>query len=158
MPLPLRTEVLNRSLDEDARRRAAITARTVLAPADRGLRVDHLVVRRVDRGPDRASTGGVRRRVRAMASIVPGRRHRPVRTEQARRRSHPLPGEQTRARSRRREAETQTNLLLNRSTDSKSVMSDFNPYRYLASEGFLPGYSFPRLAAGRVHPALRQPP
>lgn len=24
-------------------------------------------------------------------------------------------------------------------------MSDFNPYRYLASEGFLPGYSFPRL-------------
>ena len=29
--------------------------------------------------------------------------------------------------------------------DSKSVQSDFNPYRYLASEGFLPGYSFPRL-------------
>ncbi|CAM5583305.1 hypothetical protein SALBM217S_01098 [Streptomyces griseoloalbus] len=55
------------------------------------------------------------------------------------------PGEQSRARTRRREAETQTNLLLNRSTDSKSVMSDFNPYRYLASEGFLPGYSFPRL-------------
>ncbi|SCE17567.1 protein of unknown function [Streptomyces sp. DvalAA-14] len=25
------------------------------------------------------------------------------------------------------------------------MMSDFNPYRYLASEGFLPGYSFPRL-------------
>ncbi len=24
-------------------------------------------------------------------------------------------------------------------------LSDFNPYRYLASEGFLPGYSFPRL-------------
>ncbi|MFI6458612.1 protein kinase [Streptosporangium amethystogenes] len=46
---------------------------------------------------------------------------------------------------RRREAETQLNLLKNESADSKSVLSDFNPYRYLASEGFLPGYSFPRL-------------
>ncbi|WJK34748.1 protein kinase [Solwaraspora sp. WMMA2065] len=46
---------------------------------------------------------------------------------------------------RRREAETQLNLLKNESVDSKSILSDFNPYRYLASEGFLPGYSFPRL-------------
>ncbi|MFD8493872.1 protein kinase [Amycolatopsis sp. NPDC059657] len=49
------------------------------------------------------------------------------------------------AGARRREAETQLNLLKNDSSDSKSVLSDFNPYRYLASEGFLPGYSFPRL-------------
>lgn len=48
------------------------------------------------------------------------------------------------ARSRRTEAETQLNLLKNE-TDDISVLSDFNPYRYLASEGFLPGYSFPRL-------------
>ncbi|MFG2064896.1 protein kinase [Micromonospora sp. NPDC048871] len=46
---------------------------------------------------------------------------------------------------RRKEAETQLTLLKNESVDSKSVLSDFNPYRYLASEGFLPGYSFPRL-------------
>jgi very-short-patch-repair endonuclease len=46
---------------------------------------------------------------------------------------------------RRREAETQLKLLINESVDSRSVLSDFNPYRYLASEGFLPGYSFPRL-------------
>ena len=46
---------------------------------------------------------------------------------------------------RRREAETQLNLLKNESDYSRSVLSDFNPYRYLASEGFLPGYSFPRL-------------
>jgi len=46
---------------------------------------------------------------------------------------------------RRREAETQLKLLINESVDNKSVLSDFNPYRYLASEGFLPGYSFPRL-------------
>ncbi|WP_308258059.1 helicase-related protein [Pseudonocardia lacus] len=49
------------------------------------------------------------------------------------------------ATRRRREAETQLKLLVNESVDSKSVLSDFNPYRYLASEGFLPGYSFPRL-------------
>ncbi|MGI5132970.1 protein kinase domain-containing protein [Pseudonocardia sp. CA-107938] len=49
------------------------------------------------------------------------------------------------ATQRRREAETQLKLLINESVDSKSVLSDFNPYRYLASEGFLPGYSFPRL-------------
>ncbi|MFD8332942.1 protein kinase [Streptomyces solisilvae] len=53
--------------------------------------------------------------------------------------------DRNRANARRREAETQLNLLMNESADSKSVLSDFNPYRYLASEGFLPGYSFPRL-------------
>ncbi|MDN5748756.1 MAG: protein kinase, partial [Pseudonocardia sp.] len=45
----------------------------------------------------------------------------------------------------RREAETQLDLLKNETDESRSVLSDFNPYRYLASEGFLPGYSFPRL-------------
>jgi very-short-patch-repair endonuclease len=53
--------------------------------------------------------------------------------------------DRTIAGRRRREAETQLKLLINESVDSKSVLSDFNPYRYLASEGFLPGYSFPRL-------------
>jgi hypothetical protein len=32
------------------------------------------------------------------------------------------------------------------------VQSDFYPYRYFASEGFLPGYSFPRLPLAGVHP------
>ncbi|MDN5855899.1 MAG: DUF1998 domain-containing protein, partial [Actinomycetia bacterium] len=45
----------------------------------------------------------------------------------------------------RREAETQLDLLKNETDENRSVLSDFNPYRYLASEGFLPGYSFPRL-------------
>ncbi|MQT05524.1 DUF1998 domain-containing protein, partial [Streptomyces jumonjinensis] len=47
--------------------------------------------------------------------------------------------------ARRKEAETQLNLLKNEVPGSRSVLSDFNPYRYLASEGWLPGYSFPRL-------------
>ncbi|MEY9956697.1 protein kinase [Streptacidiphilus sp. MAP5-52] len=49
------------------------------------------------------------------------------------------------AAARRREAEVQLALLTNEGPDSSSMLSDFNPYRYLASEGFLPGYSFPRL-------------
>lgn len=54
------------------------------------------------------------------------------------------PKERDAAKKRRDEAEAQLNLLRN-SAPGKSIMSDFNPYRYLASEGFLPGYSFPRL-------------
>ena len=41
------------------------------------------------------------------------------------------------------EAEREVDLLLNRST--QSTESDFYPYRYLAPEGFLPGYNFARL-------------
>lgn len=41
------------------------------------------------------------------------------------------------------EAKREIDLLLNRSEES--IESDFYPYRYLASEGFLPGYNFPRL-------------
>ena len=46
---------------------------------------------------------------------------------------------------RRHEAETQLRLLGNEDSDARNLTADFNPYRYLASEGFLPGYSFPRL-------------
>jgi len=62
--------------------------------------------------------------------------------------------DRNRANARRREAETQLNLLMNESVDSKSVLSDFNPYRYLASEGFLPGYSFPRLPLAAYIPTV----
>ena len=50
--------------------------------------------------------------------------------------------ERREAKSRYDEAYTQQNLL----RDSKPTMnSDFYTYRYLAAEGFLPGYNFPRL-------------
>jgi ATP-dependent helicase YprA (DUF1998 family) len=52
------------------------------------------------------------------------------------------PERRTRAQRLRDEAETQIQLLL----DSRSTLnSDFYSYRYFAGEGFLPGYSFPRL-------------
>ena len=48
------------------------------------------------------------------------------------------------AESRFSEARRQRDLLLN-DDDRAHSGGDFYPYRYLASEGFLPGYSFPRL-------------
>ncbi|MGJ6980684.1 DEAD/DEAH box helicase [Aestuariimicrobium soli] len=57
------------------------------------------------------------------------------------------------AAARRREAENQLRLLRNQ--DDSSGHSDFYPYRYFASEGFLPGYSFPRLPLAAYIPAVR---
>ena len=37
-----------------------------------------------------------------------------------------------------------------------SAQGDFYPYRYFASEGFLPGYSFPRLPLAAFIPAERR--
>lgn len=51
--------------------------------------------------------------------------------------------EQNEARRKQDEASRQRNLLLNIETTREET--DFYPYRYLASEGFLPGYNFPRL-------------
>jgi very-short-patch-repair endonuclease len=52
-------------------------------------------------------------------------------------------GTQQQAEQRMKEAVRQRNLLMNIGTTREE--SDFYPYRYLASEGFLPGYNFPRL-------------
>lgn len=49
----------------------------------------------------------------------------------------------TKAERSRAEAERQIALLRNETRSFQE--SDFYPYRYLASEGFLPGYNFPRL-------------
>lgn len=47
------------------------------------------------------------------------------------------------AKVRRAQAENQLRLLVNE--DGGQQFSDFYTYRYLAAEGFLPGYNFPRL-------------
>ncbi|MEV0299615.1 protein kinase domain-containing protein [Streptomyces prasinus] len=145
MELPLLSHIADRSWDEDARRRAAAAARTVLAPLIADFEAttwwyDEWIEDRIERAPKEFDAAFERWRELFRAAVID-------QYEQNKRVvDHTLsPGEQVRARTRRREAETQTNLLLNRSADNKSVMSDFNPYRYLASEGFLPGYSFPRL-------------
>ena len=57
------------------------------------------------------------------------------------------------ARQLRDEAEKQLGILT-ADTDSRN-QSDFYSYRYFASEGFLPGYSFPRLPLSAYIPARR---
>lgn len=57
------------------------------------------------------------------------------------------------AARRRGEAESQLRLL--RNEDRSQRYSDFYTYRYLASEGFLPGYSFPRLPLAAYVPPQR---
>ena len=56
------------------------------------------------------------------------------------------------ANKRYQEAQTQMGLLLN---TEQGVNSDFETYRYLASQGFLPGYNFPRLPLLAYMPARR---
>jgi hypothetical protein len=57
------------------------------------------------------------------------------------------------AKRLRQEAESQLELL----TEAKNLsQSDFYSYRYFASEGFLPGYSFPRLPLSAYLPGRRQ--
>jgi Helicase conserved C-terminal domain len=55
------------------------------------------------------------------------------------------------AKRREWEALRELDLLLNRSEEF--IESDSYPYRYLAGEGFLPGYNFPRLPLRALVPA-----
>jgi hypothetical protein len=63
------------------------------------------------------------------------------------------PKEREDARRRYAEASRRIELLLNES--DADGQSDFYTYRYLASEGFLPGYSFPRLPLAAFIPGSR---
>ncbi len=69
--------------------------------------------------------------------------------------SDPTASPKAREEARRRyaEASRRVELLLNESDDYGQ--SDFYTYRYLASEGFLPGYSFPRLPLAAFIPGNR---
>ena len=57
------------------------------------------------------------------------------------------------AKMRYDEAYTQQNLLLD---NKPTINSDFSTYRYLAAEGFLPGYNFPRLPLMAFIPGRHQ--
>ena len=56
---------------------------------------------------------------------------------------HASRNEQREAERRETEARREIRVLLNQT--NRQDESDFYPYRYLAGEGFLPGYNFPRL-------------
>ncbi|GEA81416.1 superfamily II DNA/RNA helicase [Cellulomonas uda] len=55
----------------------------------------------------------------------------------------------------RRAWESKNQLALLRNEDSEHGQTDFYSYRYFASEGFLPGYSFPRLPLAAYIPGGR---
>jgi ATP-dependent helicase YprA (DUF1998 family) len=61
--------------------------------------------------------------------------------------------EKNRARRLRAEAESQIELL---TETQNAIQADFYSYRYFASEGFLPGYNFPRLPLSAYIPGRRQ--
>jgi superfamily II DNA/RNA helicase/very-short-patch-repair endonuclease len=60
-----------------------------------------------------------------------------------------------REQAKRRAADARNQLTLLRNDDQEAGATDFYSYRYLASEGFLPGYSFPRLPLAAYIPARR---
>jgi very-short-patch-repair endonuclease len=53
--------------------------------------------------------------------------------------------ERQEAESLAKEAQRQKDLLVGQSQNNNNSQFDFYPYRYFASEGFLPGFNFPRL-------------
>ncbi len=55
----------------------------------------------------------------------------------------------------RRAADSRNQLNLLQNEESELGQTDFYSYRYLASEGFLPGYSFPRLPLAAYVPGTR---
>lgn len=67
--------------------------------------------------------------------------------------SRPI-GERNRAKLVREQAEAQLKLLTGEGDETR-FQSDFYSYRYFASEGFLPGYSFPRLPLSAWIPGRR---
>src|SRR5206468_4742695 len=62
--------------------------------------------------------------------------------------------ERNRAKQVREQAEAQLKLLTGEGDEAR-YQSDFYSYRYFASEGFLPGYSFPRLPLSAWIPGRR---
>ncbi len=63
------------------------------------------------------------------------------------------PKDRDSAKRLRAEAEAQLQLLID---SCQFQHSDFNSYRYFASEGFLPGYNFPRLPLSAFLPGRRK--
>lgn len=140
---PLAVEVRRAVAHHDAGERAATRARHVLAGltgelTDAPWWHDQWVHRVVQDAPAALDRALDRWRELYRAADAEQRRQNeivrdPAGSQQARRT----------ATARRQEAENQLRLLRNQDTDD--WQTDFYSYRYLASEGFLPGYSFPRL-------------
>lgn len=141
--LPLRTNVAGQvQLTETMANEVSRRVRRVLASDESilesaGLQLDGWIARVLDEAPARFHAAFDRWRELYRAAQ---RQLRTAQTTLERARSRQ---QQAEAEQRQREALRQRNLLLRR--DAGRDEGDFYPYRYLASEGFLPGYNFPAL-------------
>ncbi|CAG7641698.1 DEAD/DEAH box helicase [Rhodococcus opacus] len=153
LAMPLREDVRRALADPDALRRATRRAEAVVAPL-----LDLLsgtswwtptwvadVIRSAPEAFDRACDRW--RELYRAATADQKEQNRIVLDNSV---SH---GARRAAESRRRESESQLRIL--RNEDSDRGHSDFYTYRYFASEGFLPGYSFPRLPLAAYIPGTR---
>lgn len=150
---PLHAELAGVLADPDARKRARVTAREVLRPLENELAESswwdpEWVDRVVESAP--AQFDAACDRWRDLFRVAEGELQA----------AHQLisdfskdKDERDQAERRYREARQRMELLRNES-DTRG-QSDFYTYRYLASEGFLPGYSFPRLPLAAFIPGRR---
>ena len=141
--LPLRTNVAGQvQLTETMANEVSRRVRRVLASDESilesaGLPLDDWIARVLDEAPARFDTAFDRWRELYRAA------QQQLQTAQATLQRARSRQQQAEAEQRQREALRQRNLLLRR--DVGRDEGDFYPYRYLASEGFLPGYNFPAL-------------
>lgn len=147
--LPLQDAVAaRRSLSADARKRL-LAGMARLAESALGRRLEEADSRRLEHVLDAAPESFDRSFDRWRELFRAALRAR----EEARARlDRPHLGRRERkeAEARAREAQRELDLLLN---NDDRAFSDFYPYRYLASEGFIPGYNFPRLPVRVFVPA-----
>ena len=130
------------------------------AATDLGSNGEHgaVVVRRLGGRPGHPRAAEPRRRPATGGAACTGRRWRSTRS----RAELAIDPQRSAAGSRdaadRRAGDARNQLSLLRNEDSDHGQTDFYSYRYLASEGFLPGYSFPRLPLAAYIPGGRSRP
>lgn len=152
---PLIPTIAQQSRDSGARERAARRASRVLAGltdelADTSWWHDEWIVRVIDDAPDEFDRSFDRWRELYRAALAEqAEQNRIILDHSGNQKTRDM------AAARRREAENQLRLLRNEDSEDHT---DFYSYRYLASEGFLPGYSFPRLPLRAYVPGRRGVP
>ena len=148
----IQPRVAARLRDEDVRRQARSAAEAALGPAIRqlvggGNAADWLD--RVLKGVPQSFTEACARwRDLYRAALEQSKRQQKIVLDSSR-----SPEDRRAAKRLRAEAEAQIALLLD---TGSSQHSDFYTYRYFASEGFLPGYNFPRLPLSAFLPSRRR--
>ncbi len=154
--LELKPSVKAHLTDQESRTRALIQVTKMLEGisgelADSGWWTDSWLKETVDAIPKRFEDACERWRGLYRAAV--GQRDAQTKAWNSR---HTLSeSESKEARRLRDEADAQIDLLLLSGSRTSASQSDFYTYRYFASEGFLPGYNFPRLPLSAFIPAQR---